>query len=181
MVKMRNRSNLPTFYNRDSLINDLLNPVDCLFTSALTDFFSDWKPKNLMDKSLSRIYPKTDVKRVGGNLVFEAAVPFLEKDNLNITLDKNYLVIEGEIVNDVENDTEYYSRELSRKSFKRAWYLDESLYEQWKQKHNNQESEMVSAALKDGLLVVTLNNFLEPVPEERGSPQVETKKTIPIE
>lgn len=180
-MKNRNRFNLPTIYNRDSLINDLLNPVDCLFTSALTDFFSDWKPKNLMDKSLSRIYPKTDVKRVGNNLVFEAAVPFLKKDNLNITLNKNYLIIEGEIVNDVENDTEYYSKELSKKSFKRTWYLDDSLYKKWAQKHDNKESDMVNAALKDGLLTVTLNNFLDSVLDQRGSPEVETKKTITIE
>jgi len=130
-------------------------PVMSIFDQMLTDFFKPFSPLKEINDVKTRSYPKVDVRRADHDLIFEAAVPFVKKENLDITLEKNSLRISGKVIKEESlKDDLFIKRELVRSSFSRSFSLEETLCRKWELDGGN-----ISADLKDGLLTVTLVNF----------------------
>ena len=96
-------------------------------------------------------YPRYNVVRVGKNgYRVEVAVPGWDKDDIEITLHKNELKIEGTQKQVVEEGESYLYKGLSGKTFARVFKVGNNI-------------ELETAYMKNGLLCVDL---VENVPEE---------------
>ena len=96
-------------------------------------------------------YPRYNVVRVGSkDYRVEVAVPGWDKDDIEITLHKNELKIEGTQKQVVEQDESYLYKGLSGKTFTRVFKVGNNI-------------ELETAYMKNGLLCIEL---VENVPEE---------------
>lgn len=147
--------------NYPASYEELRTPVQSLFDQLITDFFRPIGPLKEADVK-SRSYPKVDVRKDENNLVFEAAVPFVKKEDLDITLEKNSLRISGKVYKDESiKEENFIKRELVRSHFARSFALDEVLCRKWEK-----EGGLITADLKEGLLTVVLHNFFTEKVEE---------------
>jgi molecular chaperone IbpA len=103
-------------------------------------------------------YPRYNVVRVGkGGYRVEVAVPGWDKDDIEITLHKNELKIEGTQKQVVEEGESYLYKGLSGKTFARVFKVGNNI-------------ELETAYMKNGLLCVDL---VENVPEEDKPKRIE--------
>ena len=95
--------------------------------------------------------PRIDISENEKNLLLNAEIPGVDKENLKITLQDNIITIEGE-KKKVEKDdnSNYYREERCFGKFKRSFTLPVEV-----------DSENVDAKFKNGILEITLNK-LEP-------------------
>lgn len=103
---------------------------------------------------------RVDVRQEESDLVFEAEVPGLKRDQLDITVENHVLTITGE--HKVENENEqknYHLRERRYGKFTRSFRLPETA-----------DSEQVSANLTDGILTVRV-----PTREEAKARKIEVQ------
>ncbi|MDX1701815.1 MAG: Hsp20/alpha crystallin family protein [Melioribacteraceae bacterium] len=113
------------------------------------DFFDDFFTKGMADfisPEFSFRNPSVNVKENNKNFVLEFAVPGLKKDDFKIEIENDHLIVSAERKGESEVVEENYSRrEFNYSSFKRSFYLPESV---------NQKS--VEARYEDGILVISL-------------------------
>jgi molecular chaperone IbpA len=103
-------------------------------------------------------YPRYNVVRVGSkDYRVEVAVPGWDKDDIEITLHKNELKIEGTQKQVVEQDESYLYKGLSGKTFTRVFKVGNNI-------------ELETAYMKNGLLCIEL---VENVPEEDMPKRIE--------
>lgn len=103
-------------------------------------------------------YPRYNVVRVGkSGYRVEVAVPGWDKDDIQITLHKNELKIEGTQKQVVEEGESYLYKGLSGKTFARVFKVGNNI-------------ELETAYMKNGLLCVDL---VENVPEEDKPKRIE--------
>ena len=103
-------------------------------------------------------YPRYNVVRVGSSgYRVEVAVPGWDKEDIEITLHKNELKIDGTQKQVVEQDESYLSKGLSGKNFTRVFKVGNNI-------------ELETAYMKNGLLCVEL---VENVPEEDMPKRIE--------
>ena len=90
--------------------------------------------------------PQVEVFERGNNLVVRAELPGLSREDVDVEVDDDVLVIRGERHNDVEDEHDgYYRSERSYGSFYRAIPLPEGV-----------DASSCNANFKDGVLEVTL-------------------------
>jgi HSP20 family protein len=157
-------TNLPAF--RKSRNDEIFAPMTSYFDSLMAELFSDWDNKSLFSKDAfkSRAYPKVDIMYEGRDLVMEASLPFIKKEDLKITLDNGVLTIQGTVNKEDHVDgRNFISRELTRTSFKRSFPIDSSLLDSWDFEAEN----AIQAELKDGLLTVRLKDLFPERPAEK--------------
>jgi HSP20 family protein len=154
------------FSSIPSLRDEFFRPIESLFDSMMTDFFSDFKPLSA-DSVKGRVYPKVDVFKDGVNVVIEAAVPFVKPEDLKVELQEEMLVISGTANTEQEvKSRQYYKRELSRSAFQRSFPINRELYQSWVERSAGNPE--VDAQIKNGILTVTLKDILqEEVPKGR--------------
>jgi HSP20 family protein len=100
--------------------------------------------------------PQVEVREQGNNIVVRADLPGLSKDDIDVEIEDDTLVIQGERHNDWEDQNEeegYYRSERSYGSFYRAIPLPQGV-----------DQNACNASFKDGVLEVTL-----PKPKEAQS------------
>ena len=116
-------------------------------------------------RKTGRTYPKLDAYRDGSDFIVEACVPFCRREDLSVELERNDLVIRGQVAAEHSNraptDRTTYLKELVRSSFERAISLDPGLVKAW--------DKTVTATLSDGILRVTLKGFMETKSPESNS------------
>ncbi len=101
--------------------------------------------------------PKIDISEKGNQLIIDAEVPGVKKEDLKITLQDNILTIEGEKKNVSEESGEkYYRTERSYGSFKKSFTLPEDV-----------DSEKVDAKFNNGILSIALNKVEVKKPVEK--------------
>ncbi len=101
--------------------------------------------------------PRIDISEKGNQLIIDAEVPGVKKEDLKITLQDNILTIEGEKKNvSDEDERRYYKTERSYGSFKKSFTLPEDV-----------DSEKVDAKFKNGVLEILLNKIEEEAPVEK--------------
>ena len=101
-----------------------------------------------------------DIREDGDDLVVEADVPGLKKDDLEIAVENNVLMISGEYKKAAEDKRENYRiRERRYGKFSRSWTLP-----------NTADGENVNAALANGVLTLRI-----PTREEAKPRRIEVK------
>lgn len=96
------------------------SPVD----QFLNETFQNWR--NDMNEGL--IVPKVNIEETDGEFLVEMAAPGMKKDDFNIELDNDILVIWAEQEkNRKENNNHYTRKEFSYGSFRRSFHLPNSV------------------------------------------------------
>ncbi|MGM0421045.1 MAG: Hsp20/alpha crystallin family protein [Bacillota bacterium] len=126
------------------------DPMDRLLSNFFDDSFG----------SLAGSF-KTDIIEKEDRFLIEAELPGMEKEDINIELEDQYLTISANKSEEVEQEEDNYIRRERRSgSFQRSFYLE------------NVREEDINAEYDNGVLRVTL-------PKEK--PTEPTRKTIEIE
>lgn len=113
-------------------------PATSSVDQFLNDAFSNWR--NEMNEA-SRI-PRVNVAETDEDFLVEMAAPGMKRDDFHIELDNDQLVISAEVENSREDkNSSYTRREFSYESFRRSFYLPNSV-----------ESNKIQAKYEDGLL-----------------------------
>lgn len=143
-------------WDRSSLARPIFDEMD----KAFNDFFGkDFFPSALSHKST---YPKMNVYDEDGTICIDAYVPEVPKDKLSINVEDNVLTLVGNSDSDKKiEDSKYYFREVSRRSFKRSIQLPDNVV-----------MEKATADHADGMLKIR-------IPYDK-KPEVKNVKTINI-
>jgi HSP20 family protein len=109
------------------------------------DPFSEMLPM-LHQRAELAFVPDFDIKETRDGLVFRADLPGLSQDNLEITVDRNRLVVQGRREDERTDESEtWYATERSYGSFVRTFTLPDST-----------DLEHLNAALDSGVLTITI-------------------------
>ena len=101
--------------------------------------------------------PQVEIFERGNNLVVRADLPGLSRENVDVELDDDALIIRGERRSDTEDEDEgFYHSERSYGSFYRAIPLPEGI-----------DASSCNATFKDGVLEVTLQKPPQQPPRSR--------------
>ncbi len=132
-----------------------LEDKDNAFDSLVSDFFSD-----MLD--VADLGFKTDIREDKDNYYIEAELPGLSKEDINIELDNDSLIISAtnEDVHEEEEEN-YLRRERRTGTYQRAFTID------------NVKEDKISAEYEDGILKVQLPK------EDQG--EAHRRKVIDIE
>ena len=167
---------LPSIWNpRVMDLAEFRTPVTSLFDSMVTDMFKRLDPFNGLIKDVkTRAYPKVDVRQVDKDLVFEAVVPFVKKEDLDVSIKDGLLRISGDVKKDETIEDAYFvKRELVRSSFIRSFPLNEVMNHDWQLR-----GAEVRADLKDGILTIKLVDFFQ---DDDTPDEIDTTRKIDIE
>lgn len=105
--------------SRDSLFG----PIEEEFNRIFDDFFS---PKALQGASTRGQYPKINVIRKDPDLIVEAAVPGLTRDQIQVSMENGWVTIIGEAVKEISDDKrDYVLKEVKKSRFSRSFQLPE--------------------------------------------------------
>ena len=108
------------------------------FNSLVNDFFSD-----VMD--MADMGFKTDISEDDSNYYIEAELPGLSKDDINLELDDNSLIISATNKEERKEENEnYIRRERRTGTYQRAFQID------------NVKEEEIEAEYEDGILKIQL-------------------------
>lgn len=121
-------------YEPNTMLNRLHDEIGSLFGSSLDD------------ATASAWSPAVDIKEDDGRYLIHADLPGVKADDVNITLEKGVLTIEGARQQESTEERQGYRRvERYRGRFARHFALPDTA-----------DSEKVEARLKDGVLEVTI-------------------------
>ena len=111
-----------------------------------------------LHKVNSQSYPPYDLLKLDeDNYVLSLAVAGFSKDNINISIDNDSLIIKGELVEVI--DAEVIHKGIAGRKFTRTFALGEYM-------------EVTGAKLEDGLLTINVTRF---VPEEKKPKTIKVK------
>jgi HSP20 family protein len=123
----------------------------------LDNFFDDFLTSPLAI-SKQEIAPKVDIKEMDGHYEIIAEVPGLDKEDVNIEINKDVLTIKSEKETKKEEkdeDGNYIYKERSYRAFQRQFRLPE-----------NANIEDIDAKMEKGLLTIKLEK-IEPEPAKK--------------
>ena len=126
------------------------NPFSMLrrFSEDLNRFFGG----NFNQLMANDFSPQTEIFERGNELVIHADLPGMSKDDINVNIENDQIVIRGERRNEREHNTEgVYHSERSYGSFYRSIPLPEGI-----------DSEKAKASFNNGVLEITM-----PKPEQK--------------
>lgn len=131
--------------NRDKLAQEFMTPLSQFFDDFWSNH-SDFKKTYGSDFFEKGSYPKVDIVEKPTEVIIEAAVPGMSKEEIDIEISGNELSISGQ-KNQKTDDTagSYIHRELKRSSFRRTWTLS-----------NNLDTKNISAEHVNGMLFITI-------------------------
>lgn len=131
-------------FTRISDIDRLFGTMNRL-QKKLDNLYGDYgRPFGYRWESAS-VAPRTNLYERGDNFEIRAEVPGLEKDNLNVKIQGNYLEISGERISDAPEGYKTHKTERGVGSFSRSFTLPADV-----------DSTKVEATLKNGVLYLTL-------------------------
>lgn len=135
---IRHNSVAPSLLDRD----EFLTPFSTLFNDFFNNSF-DFLGKDFFDGAA---YPKVDVRDDGNQLVIEAEVPGLKRDQISVEIDGNILRIKGEKkAKDEKKSKNYIHRELKHSSFCRTFKMPTTV-----------DIDNIASSFQDGVLEVLL-------------------------
>jgi HSP20 family protein len=97
-----------------------------------------------------RMIPAVDIFEDAHQLTVQAEMPGVSKDTLNVQVDRNSLLIEGEVALDLPAGMSALYADLQTTKYRRTFALSGEL-----------ETERIAASLKDGLLTVRIPKRVE--------------------
>lgn len=108
---------------------------DNFFGTPLSDFFGG---------EFTSSTPSSNISEIDGGYQIDLAIPGISKDDVQIELEKDTLVISATQSSSSE-ETAYHRREFNYTSFKRRFYLGEDI-----------DKEKISAKHEKGILSISL-------------------------
>ncbi len=100
--------------------------------------------------------PAFDIRETENQLIFDSALPGMNKKDIEITIQDGVLTVTGEFEGrETKEDDRVHSAELRRGKFSRSFSLPTEV-----------DEEKVDARYKNGILTITLNK-VTPVEEEQ--------------
>jgi len=128
----------PAVFNKD----EFLTPFSTLFDDFFNDSF-DVFGKDFFEKGT---YPKVDVRDEETQMVIEAEVPGLKKEQVKVELEGGILRIKGEKKDvDEKKGKSYVHRELKHSAFCRSFALGKNI-----------DTDKIASKFENGVLEVTL-------------------------
>ena len=145
------------------LRDDFITTFDSLFDEMMNSLYPSEGNKMNKDFFLKGSYPKCNVFSTKNDLIIEAAIPGLTKDDISIDVKEGILSISGSSVNaDKESKpVEYMYREIKKSSFQRSFSLSDRL-----------DQTSTSARVDNGILTISIP-FLNPQKEDSKNFTVE--------
>ncbi|MCS4472610.1 Hsp20/alpha crystallin family protein [Clostridium botulinum] len=121
---------------------DDLNGRDDFFSPSLKNFVND---DSFTEMSNVHKNFNVDLKETDENYLIEADLPGTKKEDISIDFHNNYLVINAERQESVENKKEnYVRRERRYGEFKRSFYIDDA------------DENKIDASFNNGVLKITI-------------------------
>ena len=109
---------------------ELLTPFDELFNSMMGDMFPSMHREYGENFFVQGSYPKVNVINNESDVTIEAAIPGLDKENVDVEVDNGVLTIRAESNQHSDiADSQYVKREIKRSAFQRSFRLGENLDE----------------------------------------------------
>jgi HSP20 family protein len=133
------------------------------FSNVMDEFFNKSFPE-AFNTDINFNSPSTNIKETDNGYSIEMAIPGVDKDKIDIRLEKDQLVIEStqssETVEDNE-DTNYHMRQFNYSSFRKSFYIN-----------NKIDPTKIDAEYKDGILYINL--------EKRDEAKIKEPRNIEI-
>lgn len=131
-----------------------MNPISS-FRNMMEDFFNE--PFMLANREIPTFFPKVDIVEDKERYLVRADMPGMNKDDINVFIEGDTLIISGEKKEEYKKETEGYTHlERSSGSFQRSFTLPQNI-----------EKEKVNASYRDGVLELSLLKIGEP--EKKGT------------
>jgi len=110
--------------------NEFLTPFDNLFDDVFSNLFPTIADDLGQDFFVKGSYPKVNVINKSDEIVIEAAIPGLAKEDVDVEIIDNILTITGTSNQhkDISND-QYVRREIKKSAFQRSFQLGDNLDE----------------------------------------------------
>ena len=108
--------------------------------------------------SMSSNFPPHNIKRQGDHYLIEMAIAGFSKEDISITKEKDFLIIEGKKEEKAEDNLVYQG--IATRNFKKSFVLGERM-------------KVIGAEVKDGMLFIGLE---QEVPEEEKPQSIEIGK-----
>lgn len=125
--------------------NDLFSVMDDFFNTGI----SNWNNGSPM---LSQ--PKVNIKENDDAYIMEVAAPGLKKEDFNISVEKDHLVISSKTSDEkTEEKDQYTRREFNYSSFERRYYLPDTV-----------DADKIVAKYEDGVLKLDIPKLDEHKP-----------------
>lgn len=105
---------------------------------------------------LAQWYPAVDIYETSENIVFQAELPGMNQEDINVEIKENVLILKGERKKEKEIEEEnYYLMERTYGNFQRAFTIP-----------STGQHDQVKAKYKDGILEIILSKRREINPEQ---------------
>ena len=126
---------------RDESVIAFSHIVDQLFNKSIDSFSKEF---GITPSDVS--YPKVDVIDYPDRIDLIAEIPGMEKEDIDISVDNDLLILSGSRKNLREKDAKYILKELKSSSFKRTFRFGTKMYDATK----------ISAKFTNGILILSL-------------------------
>ena len=147
---VRYNKSVPSLFNRD----EFLTP----FSTFIDSYFNDLLPSLDIGFFKNGAYPKVDVIDEENQVIINAEIPGLTKDQVSVEVDDGVLRIKGEKKEeDEQKGKNYVHRELKHSAFCRSFSIGENI-----------DKDSVDAKFENGILNVTLKKT---VPTPKAEPK----------
>jgi len=131
--------------------------IDRLFDDAFSGFPSALRgPREWPELASIMLTPELDIKETDTNYVLSLEVPGVAKEDVDIRIDGNTLVIHGEKKQETKKEDEnYHCVERHYGSFERTLTLPKDA-----------NADNIDASFKDGVLTITIKRQAKSLPKE---------------
>ena len=125
---------------------EFLTPFDRIFDDMLGNMFPTFAADLGDDFFAKGSFPKVNVINRDHNILIEAAIPGMSRDDIEVEMTDKILTIQGgsKQRTDVE-DSQYVKREIKRSAFRRSFTLNDNL-----------DSDNISATFDNGILSLNI-------------------------
>tara|TARA_B100000287_G_C20198595_1_gene609054 strand:+ start:122 stop:598 length:477 start_codon:yes stop_codon:yes gene_type:complete len=125
---------------------ELITPFDSLLNELFNDNFPVLTKSFGEDFFVKGSYPKVNVIDNDNDIIIEAAVPGMSKEDITLNVKDDVLTISGKSnQNDKYTNGSFLRREIKKSRFERSFALGENL-----------NKEAITASCNSGILVLTL-------------------------
>jgi len=151
--------------NPPSVREELFTSMDTLVDEFFNHNFSGLAKNFLKDSEVKGTYPKINFIDNGDHFLLEAAIPGYQKEDVNIEIKDNTIIIRGKASSESDPGGKgaYLWREIKRSKFQRSFILPENL-----------ELSAIDASVNAGILTIKLP-VKTPVPKKSNAIQVVIK------
>ncbi len=144
--------------------NEFLTPFDRIFDDMLGNMFPTFSNDLGEDFFSKGSYPKVNVINGEEDLVIEAAIPGMGRNDVDVEVTERVLTIRGASNQHRDvNDVQYVRREIKRSAFQRSFRLGDNL-----------DAENISGAYDNGVLTLTIPKLV-PTAQERNVRKIEIR------